>query len=76
MQSCVTCIHCVEATPQGQIVPVKFCTRNPPVMVGTPNGIASIQPGLPPTMVCGEYKGSAAHEDESPIKALGKLLTK
>jgi hypothetical protein len=45
-------------------------------MVGTPNGIASIQPGLPPTMVCGEYKGSAAHEDESPIKALGKLLTK
>ncbi len=56
MRSCDTCLHCIEAHAPGQITKVKFCTRNPPVLIGTQQGVMSIQPGVPPTNTCGEHK--------------------
>lgn len=59
-RNCDTCGHCVEANVPGQIMKVKFCTRNPPVMVGSQQGLMSLQPGIPPTNVCGEWSANPA----------------
>lgn len=55
--SCKTCLHRRDVVQPGAIVPMDICTRNPPMMIGTNQGIMGAQPPIPASLICGEFTG-------------------